>query len=115
MTHADSLQPSEAVEAAIARVLDAERAARDSIGDTQNEAAAKIEAARLAMRGLNDRTERRIRWLRNAFERRIVVDVKALNTHAAALESRHASSSDEIARVERAVRALARELTGGAS
>ena len=115
MTHADSLPPSEAVEAAIARVLDAERAARDSIGGTQNKAAAKVEAARLAMRGLSDRTERRIRWLGDAFERRIVVDVEALDTHAAALESRHASSSDEIARVERAVRALARELTGGAS
>lgn len=114
MTHADSLPPLEAVEAAIARVLDAERAARDSIDGTQKEAPAKVEAARLAVRGLNDRTERRIRRLRNAFERRIVADVKALDMQAAALESQHASSS-EIARVERAVRALARELTGGAS
>ena len=57
-----------AVEAAISRVLDAERAAHDDVARATRDAAAIVEDARAIARAIAERTERRIRTLRDSFE-----------------------------------------------
>jgi hypothetical protein len=114
MSSADSLSSTDAVEAAIARVLASERAARDAVARDRDEAAAMTEAARGEARALHDRTERRMRALRAAFERKVSTELAALEAEAAALVKHEELSADEQARVARAAAALAAELTGGA-
>ena len=101
-----------AVEAAITRVLDAEAAARDAIVHARNEALEIAEQARARARRLALHRDERIRSVRAAFERKVAADVAALEAEAAALDARHDLAPAEIARLERAVAALAARLTG---
>jgi vacuolar-type H+-ATPase subunit H len=111
----DRRPPSDAdVDAAISRVLAAEQAAREAIAATERESDALIDAARADARAIGERTERRIRVARERFEAKVEQEVDAIRREAAALETRHVPTADEVARVERAVRTLAAELTGGA-
>jgi hypothetical protein len=108
----DRVSPDDAVEAAIARVLDAEHAARDAVRDAEQEAAAMTEAARAAARALADRTERRIGVSRARFERTITARAAALDAAAAEALVRHDPTPDELARLDAAVAVLAARLTG---
>ncbi len=103
--------PDDAVEAAIARVLDAEHRAHDAITGTQEAAAAMIDATRAAARALVERTERRIGAIRNAFERHATAAVAALDATGHDAELRHDLTSQDEARLAAAVDALAAQLT----
>jgi hypothetical protein len=110
-THAPP--PSQvAVEAAIARVLAAEADARIAVQDARAAAEARAEAARAATRAIAQRTLSRIATVRMEFERRIAEDVAALNAEAEALAGAPTLSPAELAALERALAALAAELTG---
>lgn len=110
-SRADSFPPNDAVEAAIARVLAEERAARNAVARSRNDGAAMIDAARAAARALNERTERRIRALHATFDRELSAALEVLELEAAGLATGQELSAEERARVERSVAILAAELT----
>ena len=112
-SRAEALPPTDAVEAAIVRVLAAERGARDAVARAKNDAAAMTEAARATVRILNERTECRIRALHIAFDRKVSAALAALEAEGADFATHHDLSADEQARIEQAVAKLAAELTGG--
>lgn len=101
-----------AVEAAIARVLAAEAQARIAVQDAREAAEARAEAARAATRSIAQRTLARIASVRTEFDRRIAAQVAELNAEAAALAGAPTLSPAELAALERALAALATELTG---
>ena len=109
------LQSNDAVEAAISRVLAAENAARDAVVRARREAADLAEQAREMTRRLGLHTDRRLRAVRAAFDARGMAEVAALEDQAAALDAAHEVTPAEVARVERAVAALARAMTGDRS
>lgn len=102
------------VDAAIARVLDAEAVARQQIDDARAEAAQMIEQARAAIRALDERTERRIRAVRAAFERRCAAAVAALDREGDELSTEHPLTAAELQAVQAAVDAHAAVLAVGA-
>jgi len=112
MTKAERLPSVDAVEAAIARVLDAEHTARDAVRDAEEEAAAMTEATRATARAVALSTERRIRAVRAAFEARAAAEVAALRTAAEAADAAHELTPAELARLDVAVTSLAALLTG---
>jgi len=101
----------DAVDAAIASVLDAEHEARDAVAQAGETAAAMTEDARAASRALATRTERRIRSIRAAFEARTAADVAALDAAATDAGVPHELAPDERARLDAAVAILAADLT----
>jgi hypothetical protein len=101
----------DAVEAAIARVLDAEHRAHDAITGAQEAAAAMIDASRAAARSLAERTERRIGTIRATFERHATAAVAALDATGHDAEARHDLTPQDEARLAAAVDALAAQLT----
>lgn len=105
--------PVDAVEAAIMHVLQAEADARDAVADARSAAVAIDEAARERARRIGLVADRRIAAARAAFGAKTVAEVGALDAQAAALDAAGAPEPDEIARVERAVLALAAAMTGG--
>ena len=109
----EAIPPTDAVEAAIAQVLAAERSAQDAVARAKDEAVAIAEAARAEGRALNERSERRIRALHAAFDRKVSAALAALEAEAARLATHQDLSDDEQARIERAVAKLAADLTGG--
>ncbi len=109
-------RPAESeVDAAIARVVAAEQAAKASIAAAREEAAALAEQSRAAARALADRTQQRIRRLRAAFERQVDGEVAALDAQGRALAGDDAPDAAELERLERAVASLAAQLTGAPS
>jgi len=103
--------PDDAVEAAIARVLDCEHAARDAIASAEASAAAMQDAARGAARVLSQRTERRIGAIRALFERHATDAVAALDAIGHDAEIRHDLTPEDEACLDAAVSALAVRLT----
>ena len=99
-------------EAAIATVLLAEREAREAIERSKLEASQLAELARAGARAVAERTERRIRAVVGAFERELAQRLAEIDAEAALLRTPHEVSPDERAALDRAVGALARELTG---
>ncbi len=114
MPIAQSLTAHNAVDTAIARVLQAETDAAAAIQAAQAEAVAINERTRAAVRALDERTERRIRAARARFEERTARMVAALDAELATARESPLSST-ELTRVDGAVRELAAELTSGAS
>jgi hypothetical protein len=109
-----AVRPSDTeIEEAIARVLQSERDARNATAAAHSEAAAKVEAARVAGSELARRAERRIARIRRAFEQRVLLTQREVDAETAAL----AQAAGEDTRVSRreadAVEVLAAELTGG--
>ena len=102
-----------AADAAIDRVLAAEREARDLVGSATSEAAAIVEAARGAARAIAERNERRVRCLREAFAARAAREIAAIDAEIGAQDAKRELSPDDLARLERALAALSIELTGG--
>ena len=101
-----------AAEAAIARVLGAEREAREATARAQREVQQIAEDARSAARSLAERTERRIRAVTGAFEREGAARLAEIDAEAARLDSPQPLSSPEVAALQRAVASLARDLIG---
>ena len=111
----DRVSPDVAVEAAIARVLDAEHSARDAVRDAGGTAAQMIEAARAAARTLAERTERRIGAVRARYEQKTTAEVAALDAEAAEVAAPHELTPADLARLDAAVAELAVRLTAGTS
>ncbi len=103
---------NELAEAAIARVLDAEREAREAVARALLEVHRIAETARVEARSVAERTERRIRAVVEAFERDLTARVAEIDAAAAQLDNPQPLTADELAALQRAVQALARELTG---
>jgi hypothetical protein len=110
---APSMQPSQDADEAIARVLRAERDARESVEQARREVAQIAEASRVAARTLAERTERRSRALVAAFERDLAARLVEIDGEAARLDSPQPLAADEQAAVQRVVATIARELTTG--
>lgn len=106
---------SSSAEEAIARVLDAERAAQQDIANAQQQARDIAEHARAEARAVAERTERRIRRVVTAFEAEFAAGVAQVQAEATRIAQPHVLSAEELAAVEQAVQTLARELTGGAA
>ena len=77
---------------------------------SKSTASPRPRAPRLAP--LAERTERRIRIVVGAFERELAARVAAIDAEADAAGRPQPLTADELAALQRAVRALARELTG---
>jgi cell division septum initiation protein DivIVA len=99
-------------EDAMAKVLRAEREARDAVERSKVEAGQLAEASRSSARAVAERTERRIRAAVNAFERELAQRLGEIDAEAALIAAPHALGADELAALGRAVRAIARELAG---
>jgi vacuolar-type H+-ATPase subunit H len=108
-----SLPPDTAVDAAIARVLEAERAARDAVLAAEGEAARLNEEARARARTIAERCERRIRSVLAVHDAHAAAHIAALDAEAASLGRPHVLDAAEVEQVRRAVEALAAEMTGG--
>lgn len=102
------------VEAAIARVLACERDAREAIAQARLDAEQIAESGRAAARALAERTELRIRAIRAAFERRLSAELAALLAADDEIPAEAGLSITDVVQLERAVTALAAELTGAA-
>jgi hypothetical protein len=111
---ADDKAYNEAAEAAIARVLVAERAAGEAIEQARLEVDRIVERARLAARALDQRTERRIRAVVDAFERELAERLAEIEAAAELAVRPQPFSDDEMAALQRAVHALATELIAAA-
>jgi len=100
--------------AAIARVLGAERDARDSIAAAQAEVTHIGEEARAATRAIGERSERRLRRVVECIERDTATRLAAIDADAAALASQRPDVAGDDAVVRAAVAALAGRLIGAA-
>jgi hypothetical protein len=101
-------------EAAIARVLRAEREARAALEQTRLDVARLAEDARLVARAVAERTEQRIRAASVAFESDTAAQRAAIDAEAADLCAPQPLSTAQAARLQACVRALARERVGPA-
>jgi hypothetical protein len=113
MSVVDSLPAVSTVEAAITRVLAAERNAREATAEATRDAEARDELARADARALTERTERRIRKIHAAVEARISAEVAAIENQCAVQDESSALAPEDLRRVELAVAAVAAELTCG--
>lgn len=109
---ADAEGRNAAADAAIARVLGAEREARRSIEQARAETDEIAEQARRSARQTTERAERRIRCVTLAFERDLAARLAAIDAEGAALDQAAPLVADERARLQAAVAALARQLAG---
>lgn len=103
---------NDTAEAAIARVLGAEREAHEALEQARLEVNRIAENARLAARSVTERTERRIRAVVGAFERELAARLAEIDAEAVRLANPRPLTPDELAALLRAVQALARELIG---
>ena len=101
---------NDAAEAAIARVLNAERAAREAVAQARQEVDGIVERARLDARALDARTERRVRAVIGAFERDLAERLARIQAATEQAARAQPFSADDDAALRRAVRAVAEEL-----
>jgi hypothetical protein len=102
-----------AADAAIARVLAAERDARASVRAAQAQVEAMAEAARADSRALAERTERRVRGVASAFERDTALRLAQIESQVADLQHAPPPDAADRAALRRAVAALARSMIAG--
>ena len=105
--------PDDAVETAITQVLQAEAAARDAVAGARSAAGVIAEEARERVRRIGVAADRRIAAARAAFAARTAAEVAALDAQASALDVATVSTADDVAKVEKAILALAASMTGG--
>lgn len=98
---------------AITLVLHAEGAARQDIAQAEQQAEQIVEGARARARALADRTERRIRAVVLAFEAELATRLAEIDAEAERMTKPQPLRAAEIAVLESAVAALARELSEG--
>jgi len=103
---------NDAVQAAIAEVLAAERDAREAIGRARLEVNTIDEDARAAARRVAERTERRARAVVHAFERELSRRLAAIDAEASQLGVAQPLSGEETAALQQALHAVARQLIG---
>jgi hypothetical protein len=109
---ADADGRNAAADAAITRVLGAERTARHAIEQARAETEEIAELARHAARRTAERAERRVRCVTQAFERDLATRLAAIDAEGAALDLPAPLGADERALLQAAVAALAAQLAG---
>jgi hypothetical protein len=113
VAQSDAQSTVQPVEAAIMRVLEAERAARTAAEEAHRQAAERVERARAEATEVAKRAERRIRRIQSAFERRVAAEKRAVEAEIAALvEAEVTDAQTRLVEVD-AVARLAAALTGG--
>lgn len=115
MTRTMATPEEDSAEAAINRVLAAERRARDNIAHCEVEAAAQVTAARSRAKRVAERADARMSQLRTRIERRTADDVSALRAQAADIRRLPVAPDADPQRLEEAAARLAARLTGGSS
>jgi hypothetical protein len=102
-------------EAAIMRVLEAERRGRDTLDEARRRAATRVEQARAQAIEVAKRAERRIRAIQVGFERRVEANQQAVEAEIAALAEPVLEAEDTSTRrlALDAAERLAAVLTGG--
>ncbi len=100
------------VELAIGRVLQAERAAQQSIAAAQAAAQARLAASRVEVLGITERAEGRIALARRGVESRIAARQTNVEAKIQALRADAAAAAAGSARIDQAVAALAASMTG---
>ncbi|MCG6874556.1 MAG: hypothetical protein LJE97_05650 [Betaproteobacteria bacterium] len=113
MVNPDAAPSDDLIESAIARVLEAEREAREATEAAREDARARIEHARSQAIEIARRAERRIRRYQSMIEQRVEAERREIEAQIGALA--HAAGEDpQILRREAdAVETLVAELTGG--
>lgn len=106
------LPSSEAVEAAISKVLAAEREARESVLACRRHAEELIEAAHQEARLISERCERRMQAVRQCHARALAHRLAALQDDARQFKTNSAPTPEALARLRHAVAAVADECTG---
>ncbi len=114
-SNAPTRPSNDPAEAAITRVLLAEREARESIEQARHEAEHIAESARASARAVADRTERRIRAVVGAFECELARRLAVIDGEAARMATPHVLGEAELRTLDRAVHALAAQLSEGTS
>jgi F0F1-type ATP synthase membrane subunit b/b' len=103
----------EAIEACIARVLQAEREAQASIESAQVRAAAALSQARVRARAIAEHAERRLLAARLSIEARIARRQAEVDARMRALREDLAPAEAESARLDRALDVVAASITTG--
>jgi 20S proteasome alpha/beta subunit len=106
-------QTTEEIEAAIARVLEAERAAQTSIEAAAHQSAVSVAQARERARLILAATDRRIMAVRQAVAARIAGRQAEVRAAIRRLRDDAASAGAEPGRLDRALDAVAAALTSG--
>lgn len=102
------------VEAAIMRVLDAERRGRATVEEARRQAAVRVEQARGTAVEIAKRAEQRIRAIQVAFEQRVATQQQAVEAEIRALAEPEAEDAVTRRVALDTVERLAAHLTGGA-
>ncbi len=108
----EPLPSSEAVEAAISKVLAAEREARESVLACRRQAEELIEAARQQARLISDRCERRMQTIRQGHAQALAQRLAAFQDESKQFKKAYIPTAEELARLRHAVATLAGESTG---
>jgi hypothetical protein len=98
------------VDAAIARVLAAEQAARRAVEQCEAEAGLRVQAAQARAHGIAERAARRVARVHRWIDTTIATRTAAINAERAALSSADLARPDEERRLAEVLRQLADEL-----
>lgn len=108
----EPLPSSEAVEAAISKVLAAEREAREAVVACRQHAEELMEAARQAARLISERCERRSQAIRQCHAQALAKRLAAFQDQSGQLKKTYVPTPEALARLRHAVATLAGESTG---
>lgn len=100
------------VEAAIGKVLAAEREAREAVLACRRQAEEHVETARREARLISERYDRRIQAMRQACAQALAQRLAALQDESSQLKQAGVPAAGKSALLRRAVAAMARECTG---
>ena len=102
----------QAVEAAIAKVLAAERDARESIVACRRQAEECLDIARRDARLIGERCERRMQAVRQGYAQALAQRLAAFQDESNQFKQAYVPSAEELSRLRNAVAMLAGECTG---
>lgn len=108
----ESLSSAAVVDAAISKVLAAEREARESVAGCRRQAEERLDVARQEARLISERCERRIQAVRQCHAQALAERLSAFQEESNRLKKADVPTAEELARLRHAVAALAGESTG---
>lgn len=111
-SNGDACALNDAMQAAIAEVLGAERDAREAIARARLEVKVIDEDARAAGRRTADRTDQRMRAVADASERQLSDQLAAIDAEATRLDIVRPLTREETEGLQRALQTLTRNLIG---
>lgn len=108
----EPLPSGQAAEAAIAKVLAAERDARESVVACRRQAEECLEIARRDARLISERCERRMQAVRQCYAQALAQRLAAFQDESNQFRQAYVPTAEELARLRNAVATLAGECTG---